>query len=259
MRSRLRGILGRWLKSTPLAEQREMPDRFVVLAMQRTGSTMVVSALNSHPDIFCHRELFRSSSAATAGLRGLDARFHDPAFREAHPEEYLEAIYGLGHEARFIGFKLLLSQHPVMRDRLIEDARYCKILLRRDNVLARYSSQRLLEATRAGSVAEGGKVEFVERDFLKYRRYHNRFFDETRRRLEEARRPYFELSYAEACTSAGLSRVLTAIGADASVELRVGTVGGNSPDIVSRFSNPDAVENFLTRNHLEHWRSEEPA
>ncbi|MCW5732794.1 MAG: hypothetical protein KIS73_01630 [Enhydrobacter sp.] len=238
---------------------RKSPKRFVVLAMQRTGSTMVVSALNSHPAIYCHRELFRNDLGATAGLHGLDPRFHEPAFRNAHPQEYLEAIYGMDYAADFVGFKLLLSQHRPIRDRLIEDCRYSKVLLRRDNLLARYASESLLSAARSGTMREDGKIEFVERDFRRYCRRYRRLYDETRRRLMETGQPSLEVSYIEALTPPGLRRIAAAIGADASVELSAKTTKRGSPHIVSRFSNSDQVEDYLTRHHLEHWRSEESA
>lgn len=237
----------------------EPPKRFVVLAMQRTGSNMVVTALCSHPAIHCHGELFRHSDDAIRHLRNVptfDARFHDTSCRMDHPEEYLEAVFGIGYDAEFVGFKLLSQQHLDMRNRLITDPRYYKILLRRDNVLARYSSEILASSIRRGEAIMGDRIAFAEDKFMAFCRMHDQFYSETYARLKENGQPFFDISYIDACTPTGLNAIVHAIGADPSVELRITTRKRNSSHVVGRFSNPEDVEAYLARHGLEHWREE---
>jgi SAM-dependent methyltransferase len=239
--------------------RREPPKRFVVLAMQRTGSNMVVSALRSHPAIHCHGELFRRSDEATRRLRSVptfDARFHDISFRMEHPEEYLEAVLGIDYGVEFVGFKLLSRQHLGMRDRLAADPRYFKILLRRDNVLARYSSEILTTSIRRGEAKTGDRIAFAADKFMAFRRMHDQFYDETYTRLKASGQPFLEISYVDACTTAGLHSIVHAIGADSSVKLHTKTRKRNSSNVLGRFSNPEDVQAYLARNGLEHWREE---
>lgn len=243
------------------SSRREPPKRFVVLAMQRTGSNMVVSALRSHPAIHCHGELFRRSDEAIRRLRNVatfDARFHDLSARMDHPEEYLESVFGIDYGVEFVGFKLLSQQHLAMRDRLIADPSYFKILLRRDNVLARYSSELLTSSIRRGEAKAGDQIAFVADKFMAFRRMHDQFYDETYSRLKASGHPFHEISYNDACTTEGLHSIVHAIGADSSVGLHIKTRKRNSSNVLGRFSNPEDVQAYLARNGLELWR-EEPA
>jgi len=240
------------------------PKRFVVLAMQRTGSNMVVSTLNTHPSIYCHGELLRLSAArAAAGLRVLDQidpRYRNDGYRHAHAQEFLEEVFGLDYEVDFAGFKLLLPQNPGALDALIDDRRYTKILLCRDNVLARYSSNKLARAKREGSNAGSpSKIEFEADEFSKFRTAHERLYGHARSRLKANGQAYLEITYLDACTPEGLRDIVQAVGADATIDLGVKTPKRNSSDIVSRFSNPEEVDAFLRIHQLDHWRSEEPA
>jgi hypothetical protein len=241
------------------------PQRFVVLAMQRTGSNMVVSTLNTHPSIYCHGELLRVSAprSGAAGLRVLervDPRYREDGYRHAHAEQFLEEVFGLDYEVDFAGFKLLLTQNPGALDALIDDRRYTKVLLCRDNVLARYSSNKLARAKRESSDAGApSKVAFDEDEFRKFRNGHERAYGHTRNRLKATGQEYLEVTYLDACTPEGLRAIVQSLGADPTVDLGVKTPKRNSSDIVSRFTNPLEVDAFLRDHQLDQWRSEEPA
>lgn len=240
------------------------PKRFVVLAMQRTGSNMVVSTLNTHPSIYCHGELLRLSTPRNAaGLRVMDQvdpRYRNDGYRHAHAHDFLEEVFGLDYEVDFTGFKLLLPQNPAALDALIADGRYTKVLLCRDNVLARYSSNKLARAKRESSDAGSpAKIDFEAEEFRKFRSAHERAYGHARSQLKATGQEYLEITYLDACTPEGLRAIVESVGADPNIDLGVKTPKRNSSDIVSRFSNPEEVDTFLRDHQLDHWRSEEPA
>lgn len=79
-----------------------MGKRFVVFSMGRTGSTLLASLLNSHPQILCDGEVF-TPVRWTPGLRFL-ARFW-----QRHPFPYLayrQARMMVLHQKTIYGFKL---------------------------------------------------------------------------------------------------------------------------------------------------------
>jgi hypothetical protein len=90
------------------------PCRFVIVTGGRTGSELLVSLLDSHPEILCHGELlaehrlfptsFIAARDAMAGLRGANAhgwkllysQFHDvPGFGDS--EQYLSRLHERGY------------------------------------------------------------------------------------------------------------------------------------------------------------------
>ncbi|MCA9265021.1 MAG: sulfotransferase, partial [Planctomycetales bacterium] len=60
--------------------------RFVILAVPRTGSNLLCTLLNSHPEILCHHEVFNPQGIFLAltqrdrphSLPSLDERNRDP-------------------------------------------------------------------------------------------------------------------------------------------------------------------------------------
>ena len=49
---------------------------FIVLTRSRTGSNLLVSFLNGHPDIFCEGEIFARMAGRDPGRRGLRRTRH---------------------------------------------------------------------------------------------------------------------------------------------------------------------------------------
>jgi len=93
---------------------------FVVIATQRTGSTLLVRSLDSACDIFCAGEIFHS------GPRTLHREFQYPylkrsrniigraaalVLQKGRVQRHLAHFYGTaGQDVRAVGFKLMVSQ-----------------------------------------------------------------------------------------------------------------------------------------------------
>lgn len=97
--------------------------RFIVLCGPRTGSTMLTTALNSHPAIVCFNEIFNFTlPAIDFAVEGYDG--HDPdviALRKEDPAAFMETRVFSGHppEVRAVGFKFMYD-HFWEFDGLIE-------------------------------------------------------------------------------------------------------------------------------------------
>jgi LPS sulfotransferase NodH len=243
--------------------------RFVVLAMPRTGSNMLVSLLDTHPEIDCFGELMRPTPdwmlrkgyrGALRNLEHVDPKYRDDAVRFANPWPFVEELVAKCATKPIVGFKLMLMQHPQFMDELIADAGYAKILLHRANPLAAYSSGEIAKVTGQGTARKGmevkrAKVTFEEDDFRRYLELRDRRYEDVRRRLA-ASGPYLEVEYLELVAGDAVPRVVDFLSAKTSVELQPETIKRNSSNLLERFNNPDAVQTLLTALGTEHWAVE---
>lgn len=237
--------------------------------MQRTGSNMLVSALNSHPEICCHGELFRRIRRERSLLKGalkvlkkIDPAFSDDEQRFTRPAEYIDAVYALSGDSLTKGFKLMLLQHPEYCDTLIDDAAVRKIVLHRDNLLACYSSDRIAKVTGQGAAGRfakvvTAKVPFKADQFERYIAKRRSAYDQVYRRLDAAGQTYLDVEYLDLVNGKGLSRVRDFLGVSPDHDLEVVTQKRNPSSLLDRFENPDVVDSYLRDHGLEHWRVED--
>jgi len=103
--------------------------RFVIIGTARTGSLLLWSYLNSHPDILCVRGVYGSAHKINFGKFYPDfpEEYHSPELvkaRNQHPieflKEYVFKIYSNKYKA--VGFKYFYDhdRHLINKDKLIE-------------------------------------------------------------------------------------------------------------------------------------------
>ncbi len=168
--------------------------RFVIAAYARSGSTMLVSALDGHPQVKCYSEIFHGDHAMfmTAGYPEGNAWIE--RIRRHSPQRFLDTFVFRGYKPRIqqVGFKVFPDQ---ARDRrfaasvraLLSDHDVCVIHLRRRNRLAMYLS--LVRAQRSDA----------------WTTFRSERYDESPLRLEpEACREAFEAHAADEAFFAGL-------------------------------------------------------
>jgi LPS sulfotransferase NodH len=126
---------------------------YVITCAARTGSTMLVHLLRSHPDICSHDEVF-SSPGTLGGMTGtyLTKRRAEPDFvdrlsaeRDRDPIKFLYKIVLDLQGKKAVCFKLkhdelVLPEYKVLRDEIVNDRDFRIIHLRRENLLRRYLS-----------------------------------------------------------------------------------------------------------------------
>ena len=175
--------------------------RFMIACAARTGSTMLVRTLRSHPRLIVHGEVWGGRMVGVDGPLA-EACEADPAMRDAlearrfeQPARVLREFLD-PHDAQSVGFKLkydelVRPQWQAIR-RLVEaDADLAIVFLHRRDLLRRYlSHQVVLRQTGVTVVVAGGTPPPVEPfavdidDLL-------RNIAETRRRTHE-----FEMAFA---------------------------------------------------------------
>jgi hypothetical protein len=160
------------------------PKRFLILSDSRSGTSLLSETLNIHPQIVCHGEVFHPTPAShiKGDLSGtsIDNLLN---LRDRDTADFLLWVYGQDG-ARAVGFKMWRSQNEVACDALMHDPTVLKIIYERKNVLARFSSSRLVKATGIYNIPVGrarpGKldtlIEFNRKAFSGYLQKHNDLF-----------------------------------------------------------------------------------
>ena len=247
--------------------------RFVVIAATRTGSSHFISLLGGHPDVLVNGNVFdaRDENALYVFWPGneptRDLKRELIALRRADPEAFLEEIFSTNFGRAHTGFKIFEDENNDILDRLLDDPVIGKIVLYRRNVLARFSSALIARETKKYSrrewqkVGESPKVAFAERAFVKYQRKYVKFYEAIVDRLNESGQAFYFLNYEDINEPRCMLNVINFIGADCRKEMSRSAqarqlVKQNSPDILSRFSNPGDVVSFLEKHDLLHWMHE---
>jgi hypothetical protein len=94
------------------------PTRFCVLTVPRSGSTHLVSLLNSHPQVSAYEELFLARPVRKEMCwvaEGSPERFFHFRQKISWPRpistfRYVSTIHGFDHTANAVGFKLMVAQ-----------------------------------------------------------------------------------------------------------------------------------------------------
>jgi hypothetical protein len=128
--------------------------RFIILCPPRSGSNMLVSALNWSPEIVCFRELFNfAADYVDFNVEGYDrASAEDRALRDSDFRAFIEQRVFCAHNegVRAVGFKAMYNQLPFfpgLSKYLAGLPDIFVIRLQRRNLLRTFVSLRIAETT----------------------------------------------------------------------------------------------------------------
>ena len=227
---------------------------------------MVTQWLSTHKDVRCLPAIFSEPGWPSGEVHGrgvfawiretLDPEWNVLARRIARPNKLLREIAARSSDKLAVGFKHHLNESEF--NEFLLGSGFRKIILTRNNMLAAYSSHKVVELTgqgaaRAGSTVIRAKASFDPGEFSSFRKKRARFYEHAR---QAARKSWKEIDYTAARTEEGMAEIGRFLGVDPAGFGPAQTAKRNSDDIVSRFSNPDQVRSYLEMNHLEHWTTE---
>jgi len=248
-----------------------MKNRFVIVTNRRSGSNMLVSMLDNHPEIKCFGELMRRTPRwmKRKGYRGalrvlekVDAIYKSDRYRFDHPYEFVQAAFETAPRRKTLsGFKLHLGQNQSFLFRLIQNPDWKLVVLERENKLAQYSSSKIARVTGQGSLRKGAKVVRVTVPFsvLKLKWFLRRERKEWERvysKLGTSGKDYFYIRYTDLLSKPVIQNMLEYLGADPSIEIEPMTEKRNPSDILSRFLNPEKSKAVLLKMGCEGWCKE---
>jgi riboflavin biosynthesis pyrimidine reductase/LPS sulfotransferase NodH len=132
----------------PVAALKPEPVRFVIVAAPRTGSNMLCTMLNAHPEILCHHEIFNPLGIHYA-LDHRDSQFDlgSIAERDRHPRRFLRRVFEHRCGRNAVGFKLNRGQNETAFQDVLADENIRKIVLRRRNRVKTFVSELIAQQT----------------------------------------------------------------------------------------------------------------
>jgi len=251
------------------------PVRFAIVSLKgRAGSNLLVNMLNRHaPErLLCHGEVFNrkqiAARVAVPGFETTDERDADPAgFLASLESVSLAETPGL----HAVGFKVFSPHLKEGIEHTIGSGRYRLIWLRRENLLAQFSSLEL--ATRTGEWrrwkgaqstgnSEQPTMVFDPAEF-------RAFLSEMAEReawigglIDASPAPCVRVSYETVKTDAVRTEIGGLLGVGSLNPARIDLEKQNSSRLLERFTNPDDVRRCLADLGRDEWIDEglgEPA
>ncbi len=197
--------------------------RFIILAAPRTGSNLLCTLLNSHPEVLCHHELFNPEGIFYA----LDHRDGSMDFgaleeRDRDPFGFLQRVWENPAGVACVGFKMTRGQNGAVMRSLIEDSGVLKIVLYRRNRLKTYVSELIARQTdrwevysRDELVAGTPRLRVDVGSLQAHSDLNRNFYEDIRGALQAGRQPWIEMVYENIFSPSEHVRMLEFLGVGA--------------------------------------------
>jgi len=238
------------------------PIRFVIVAAPRTGSNMLCTLLGSHPDVLCHHELFNPDDVFYAlELRDGSFDLGGISERDRDPLAFLERVWSTDLAHSHVGFKMTHRQNEAVLGAVLRDSDIRKIVLRRQNRVRTFVSQRISEETGQWEVYR--EVDLVSErprvhvDVVALRESiaeNEAYYDEVERFLEMTGQPFLRVLYERLVAGGERTRLLEFLGlaepARVGATLRMRSVRQNPASLRELVTNFGELEDALAGTPL---------
>jgi LPS sulfotransferase NodH len=221
--------------------------RFIILAAPRTGSNLLCTLLNSHPEVLCHHELFNPNGVFYAlDYRDGSLDFGSIEARDRDPFRFLQRVWEHPQGASCVGFKMTRGQNDAVMRGLIEDAGVLKIVLYRRNRLKTFVSEQIARKTdrwevyaKAELAIDKPKLHIDVSSLKAHCDLNERFYQDIQAALRSGRQPWIETVYEDILCDAEHVRLLGFLGVAATkARLTQSSIKQNDRNL------RDLIENF---------------
>ncbi len=233
--------------------------RFLICAAPRSGSNMLSSLLNDHPDILCHHELYNPNGIFYAlHLRNTGFSFMDMdiATRDQKPLDFLDEIWEHPLGCSHIGFKMTHYQNQLIFDTLLADPTILKIVLKRKNKIAMHVSKLIAEQRnvwedygeqplKKPNIKVEVKISNLQKDIA----YNNAFYKDIDQRLKNNNQSAFYTDYELLSCSAMHQQLLSFLGCSI-VPIRAKSRKQNPEPLKDLISNYNDLKQQVLRSEL---------
>jgi LPS sulfotransferase NodH len=233
---------------------------FVIVFLPRTGSNLLASMLDSHPDIICHHELFNPTEIhRSLSYKHTSLSFGSVADRDRAPFAFVARAFAFADGKRAVGFKIAPGQNDAVLLSLLLNRRIRKILLERLNWIQAYTSAAIAERTevwsvlkdRAGGERTGGsKVRVDVADLRRFVRKRRLFRLLTHGLLRLTFQRFLTLDYEDLADPAVARRILDFVGVRPDHPLETRTTKQNPTHLRDRIENYEEVRRALAGTGL---------
>jgi len=227
--------------------------KFVVVAMARTGTNALISALRQHPKCYTDFELFHDKQIpGPLGEKfSLEERDQDPhGFLD---EAVAEALHRKPAMHSY-GFKIFFEHNDALLSELITDPAWPVVLLRRENTLDQFLSLCIAVDTNVWNSKGGNakaKILFKEKDFLFFKNRVDGFYADVERQLAAAAQPFWRFGYRD-ITEGNYGPLCEFLGLEEPHNLAPMLKKQNPVGTADKVENPDEVCHVLAKLGLTH-------
>jgi LPS sulfotransferase NodH len=225
--------------------------RFVILAAPRTGSNLLCTLLNSHPDVLCHHELFNPNGIFYAlEYRDGSMDLGSMEARDREPLAFLQRVWEHPLGASCVGFKMTRGQNDAVMRALIGDPGVLKILLYRRNRLKTFVSEQLARQTdqwevyaRDQLVTGAPRLHIDVESFRAHCDLNERFYQDIEHALRSGRQRWIEVAYEDLLSGSEHVRLLEFLGVGATrAKLTQCSIKQNDTDLRTHIENFQELE-----------------
>jgi hypothetical protein len=234
------------------------PKKFVIISVPRSGSSAIVDALNQHPAIIAHGEIYHPDLDTH-----LLVEFRDYLKKirlNTDSITYAKEVYACFNENQeAIGFKIFPGQDDEALAWLLDNPDIIKIFLIRENMLASYSSLKISEEINYWndkSIVENlnHQITFDNTEFSSYCSWYTYCFENYKKTLLNSNQANFlTIRYSPVHLMKEINNVLKYLGIDNDDSCEIRYKKLNTKNIISRFTNPDEVQNCLASLSKSEW------
>ena len=194
-----------------------------------------------------------------------EARFYDdPGYRDRNPERFLRMFFEKNkNEADLVGFKLMLVQNEEAKRICAGDPELKKIVLRRENLLATFSSGQIMKKARQSfmnreDIRRSGaiKADFNSRHFETYRKKVYKLYDDLGKMKCAGDKNWLNLEYKDLNDTQTHQVLCNFLDVKIIEQLRSSSKKVNTSNILDRFANPDTVWKHLKKIDQKEWAEE---
>ena len=234
--------------------------RFVILAAPRTGSNLLCTLLNSHPEILCHHEVFNPQGIFMALThRNKAFQLGSLAERDRDPIAFLDRVWQTGQDYRCVGFKWTRGQNDKAFAAVLKNSGVKKIVLRRHNRIKTYTSEQIAQQTqqweaysRQELCLPRPRVTVDHVKLLEHISMNDQFYAEIDSSLRRTRQPYIDVVYESLFCADEQLRLLEFLSVNRVDErLTAASVKQNSTDLRDTIANFSELSAALVGSDLE--------
>ncbi|MGA3239238.1 MAG: dihydrofolate reductase family protein [Bryobacteraceae bacterium] len=233
--------------------------RFAIIAAPRTGSNMLCTMLNAHPEILCHHELFNPGGIHYA-LDHRDGQFELGSIeeRDRDPAGFLRGVFGHRCGRNAVGFKVNRGQNEIAFHVILTDVTVRKIILRRRNRVKTFVSELIAERTGQWESYEfsdfsrpSPAVEIDANKLCQYLTVTDDYYRGIENRLLSTGQRVLQVTYEDLSSAREQQRILSFLGVSTSVPALIPvTRKRNQADLRSLVSNFDELRSGLKNEEL---------
>lgn len=230
---------------------------FALLGTGRTGSNYLCGMLNRVESVVCHKEIFNPKKCYHNYLN--DNLLHSVEERDQNPTLYLQKLEQLtlekAPETKVMGYKVFFNHRTACWDYLFENDEIKKIIIKRDNLLAHYSSSKIANsygkyALKSEEERKDIKSEFEFNEFESYVREIESGFEFLYKSLDSSE--FIELEYNDIFND-NLGHLFEFIGVTPPASFGAKTIRQAPEKMSDRFENFDKVCSELKGTRFESW------